>query len=139
MEICCPDTGIPLWTTIRLAFLRMVMEDVLYSVPLVGRHSGSRAWSLLRYAATFPRSFAYNALRLHALHQPYPVILMATGVRLLKRGRTIFQLQVTISSRRHLSALLRLKIYATGKWPLVITIIYCSVLLSVWKGVKGTG
>lgn len=30
LAICCPNTGIPLWTTIRHAFLLLIMGDLLY-------------------------------------------------------------------------------------------------------------
>lgn len=90
LAICCPDTGIPLWTTIRSAFLRLVMGDMLYSVPLVGGVGAQRTGSRLRQLATISRDFAYNAFRLQALDQQYPIILMATGARLVEREGCYF-------------------------------------------------
>jgi hypothetical protein len=90
LEICCPDTGIPLWTTIRIALLRLIRGDLLYGVPLVGGSAPKRPGSRLRDIPTILRSFAHNGLRLHTLDQQYPVLLMATDVRLIEREGRYF-------------------------------------------------
>ena len=36
LDIRCEHTGIPLWTTIRVPFIRMIMSDMLYDTPIVG-------------------------------------------------------------------------------------------------------
>lgn len=84
-EICCPDTGIPLWTTIRTPFLRMILGDMLYGVPLLGGGDAPRLAARLRQLATISRSFVHNALQFQALDQQYPIIVMATGVRVVVR------------------------------------------------------
>jgi len=84
-EICCPDTGIPLWTAIRDPFLRMILGDMLYGVPIVGESDVPRFGARLRQLATISRSFVHNALQFQALDQQYPIIVMATGARLVER------------------------------------------------------
>ena len=85
LEIRCPDTGIPLWSTIRVPFLRLIMGDLLYGVPIGSSGGALSAGSRLRHAAMISRSFAHNAFRFKALKQQYPILLMATGTRLMKR------------------------------------------------------
>lgn len=89
-SICCPETGIPLWTTIRSFFIRLIMGDLLYSVP-VGSGSGAvGVGSRLRQISTISRAFTHNGLQLHALDQQYPIALMATGGRLFDRDGKFF-------------------------------------------------
>lgn len=88
--LCCPDTGIPLWTAIRPVFIQLIMSDLLYGAPIFGREGATGFSSRLRKMATIPRSFAYNALRLKALRQQYPIVLMATGARLVESDGCYF-------------------------------------------------
>lgn len=88
--ICCPETGIPLWTTIRSLFIRLIMGDLLYSVPVVSGVRAVGASSKLMQMSTISRAFAHNSLRLHALDQQYPIALMATGARLFDRDGKFF-------------------------------------------------
>lgn len=83
--ICCPDTGIPLWTTIRTPFLRMILGDMLYGIPLVGGGDAPRLGSRLRQLATISRSFVHNAFQFQTLDQQYPIMVMATGARVVER------------------------------------------------------
>lgn len=89
LEICCDETGIPMWTTIRSPFLRLIQRDMLYSVPLSGEGM-VRASFRPRAASTIARSFAHNAVKLNALRPDYPVTLMATGARLIERQGKYF-------------------------------------------------
>lgn len=84
-EICCPDTGIPLWTTVRVPFLRLILGDMLYGTPLVGGEGVLSSTSSLGRMATISRSFIHNALQLQSLDRPYPIMLVATGARLVDR------------------------------------------------------
>ena len=106
LEICCPDTGIPLWSTIRLPFLRLIMGDLLYATPIVNRGAALHSGSRLRQMAMVSRSFAHNAVRLKALNQQYPVVLMATGARLIERDGCYFNCLsdhfVAVASKRTL-------------------------------------
>jgi hypothetical protein len=88
-QICCPDTSIPLWSTIRCSFLRLIMGDLLYSVPINGGSTLGSS-SKLRKISTISRAFAHNALRLHTNNQPFPIVLMATGARLRERDGRYF-------------------------------------------------
>lgn len=90
LAICCPDTGIPLWTTIRSPFLRLILGDMLYSMPLVNQGGAIRSSSRLRAASLISQSFVHNAIRLGAFPPRHPVVLMATGARLIKREERYF-------------------------------------------------
>lgn len=81
--ICCPDTGIPLWSTIREPFLRMILGDMHYSAPLTGDGGPPRPGSRLRQVAAISRSIVHNVWQSHLLKQQYPVVLMATGARVV--------------------------------------------------------
>lgn len=88
--ICCPDTGIPLWTAIREPFLRMLLGDMLYSMPLNGGDGKKRLGSSLGQMATISRSFVHNALRSRILDRRNPIMIMATGARLTEREGNYF-------------------------------------------------
>lgn len=89
-SICCPETGIPLWTTIRSLFIRLIMGDLLYSVPVVSGVGSVGAGSRIIQMSMISRAFARNGRQLHALDQQYPIALMATGARLFDRDGKIF-------------------------------------------------
>jgi hypothetical protein len=82
LEIRCPDTGIPLWSTIRVPFIRLIMSDLLYGVSI---NSGYGTGSKLMHSITILRSFAHNAARLRMFNQHFPVMVTATGARLIER------------------------------------------------------
>lgn len=88
--ICCPETGIPLWTTIRSLFIRLIMGDLLYSVPVVSGVGAVGAGSKQMQMSMISRAFAHNSLQLHALDHQYPITLMATGARLFDRDGRFF-------------------------------------------------
>jgi hypothetical protein len=90
LAICCPDTGIPLWTTIRHAFLVLIMGDLLYDSPIVKMEGALRSGTRLKAVTAISKSFVHNAIRLRSIDQEYPVALMATGARLLKREGRYF-------------------------------------------------
>lgn len=80
----CPDTGIPLWTAIRAVYLRLIIGELLYGAPIVdtGGVLGSR--SRLKTVATIARAFAHNGVQRIALRGQYPVVLIASGARLIQ-------------------------------------------------------
>ena len=88
-RICCPDTGIPLWSTIRISFLETILRDLFYEMPIPNGHS-QRLGARLRQATMISRSFFYNSLRYHSLDQEYPTMVMATGARLIEHGGRYF-------------------------------------------------
>lgn len=88
--ICCPETGIPLWTTIRSLFIRLIIGDLLYTTPVVSGVGVVGAGSRLRQMSMISRAFAHNGVGLHALDRQYPIALMATGARLLERDGKFF-------------------------------------------------
>lgn len=84
LKFKCPDTGIPLWSTIRVPFLRLIIGDLFYGVPIEGGGSGGFVSKYLHVAA-IARAFAHNALYLGGLKPRYPIMVMASGARLIKR------------------------------------------------------
>ncbi len=57
-EFVCPDTGIALWTQVRIVFFVAMMSDLLYGAPVTGRaHNRSQP---ARAAATMARSVGRN-------------------------------------------------------------------------------
>lgn len=93
IAIRCPDTGIPLWTVIRSAFLRLIIGDLLYGASIVGAGGAQGALpsgGRIKAVATMARAFAHNALRSGVPQQAYPVIVMASGARLMKHDGRYF-------------------------------------------------
>lgn len=88
--VTCPDTGIPLWTAMRTPFLRMIIGEMLYSVPIVNEAGTIRSGSRLSEVAMITKSFAYNACRIRSLNSKYPVAVMATGARLVENKGSYF-------------------------------------------------
>lgn len=84
LKFKCPDTGIPLWSTIRVPFLRLIISDLFYGVPIEGGASGGSVSKYL-HAAAIARAFAHNFLHLSGLKPRYPIMVMATGARLITR------------------------------------------------------
>lgn len=83
LDPCCPDTGIPLWVTIRPVVIELIMSDLLYGTRIVSR-GGASGSSRVKRAATVVRSFAYNAQQGFSVDHDYPIAIMATGARLSK-------------------------------------------------------
>lgn len=90
LSICCPDTGIPLWTSIRHACLVLIMGDLLYGSPVEKMEGALRSGARLKAVTTISKSFVHNAFRLRAINHEYSVALMATGARLLNREGRYF-------------------------------------------------
>lgn len=84
LEFSCPDTGIPLWSTMRVPFLRLVMRDLLFAAPLVDSYSGRGFFSTLRLGAMASRALAHNIFGFKATQVQHPIVVMATGVRLIQ-------------------------------------------------------
>ena len=89
-RLCCPDTGIPLWSTIRNSVLRMIVGDMHYSVSLTGNSDHSHSGSRLRQMTSISRSIAHNAVKSRSLKPRYPILLMATGARVTMRDTGYF-------------------------------------------------
>ena len=82
----CPDTNIPMWSVIRVPLHRLILGDMLYGVPLLGGWNADAQPSQinLKVVSSISKSFIHNAFRFQSLDQQYPVLLMATGARLVK-------------------------------------------------------
>jgi hypothetical protein len=81
--ICCPNTGIPLWTTIRVPLLRMMMEDLLYGVPVAGGGDCVSPRLKMKQLVAITRCYLHNAKQLQSVKQDYPIMLIATGARVV--------------------------------------------------------
>lgn len=90
LSVRCPDTFIPLWATIRTSFLRLIVGDMLYNQPIVGKVGSTSSYPKLRAATRILQSFAHNALLDRATVPGYPVVIMATGTRIIERGGLYF-------------------------------------------------
>lgn len=84
LEFQCPGTGIPIWTTIRVLFFRLIISDLFYGVP-IGGGANNGSVTKFSHATIIGRSFAHNVLQMNRLKQACPIIIMATGVRLIQR------------------------------------------------------
>lgn len=83
LEFSCAYTGVPLWTTIRNPFHRLLMSDLVFSSPLVEPRRGAsfrsdRIGALLAMA----RTFLHNGMARSRLRAP---ILLTTGSAGLQR------------------------------------------------------
>lgn len=58
LDFRCDQTGILVWPQIRVAFLRMMLSDLIYGVKLTGKTSATIP--VTRAAHTFARSVAHN-------------------------------------------------------------------------------
>ncbi len=80
LELRCPDTGIPLWVLLRIPFLRSIMSDALYSVPMVVPASGiPKVAAMLALGRAIPHNRT-------VLRRPRAeVLIAATGVGTILR------------------------------------------------------
>lgn len=74
-EVRCPQTGIPLWSMLRVPFLRSIMSDALYGVPMGGQ---SARVPLKQAVGSLARAAWHNTA--HRRSEPTDVVIMATGV-----------------------------------------------------------
>lgn len=83
LEFKCPKTGLLLWPLVRMAFLRMMMSDLLYTTPLVGTANPKRF--LFPAVVTLGKSVVHN---LRNPIMPRNICLMAsTEAMVLKDGK----------------------------------------------------
>lgn len=61
LEIRCPDTCIPIWSTIWVPFLRLVVGDLLCGVSIRSGNRALGAGSGLKVAVMILRSFTCNS------------------------------------------------------------------------------
>lgn len=90
LTLICKDTGIPMWGTIRIIFLRLIMGDLIYFASLIDRNTslmGYSKWTKIRVIA---RSFLYNSRFLNKLDRQYPVLIKASGSRLINQDGVYF-------------------------------------------------
>ena len=84
LDICCPKTSIPLWSTIRTTMLRMLIEQMFYEASLQTslRNIGAEGiFGKLRVAGTIVRSVVHNGRMLRGSGSPRPIVILATGMR----------------------------------------------------------
>lgn len=74
----CPQTGIPLWSQLRIAFFRTIMGDLFYNTPMPTR-SGTTS-SRRRAVMTMTRSMLRNRRFMPALRSRAPILLTGEGV-----------------------------------------------------------
>lgn len=88
----CRVTGIPLWTTVRFAFLRSITVKRFFGTPMTSP-AGSR-WSGITMAAgkvlKLGRSLLHNELWMLSHRHDFPIMLAGTGARLSHRGGRYF-------------------------------------------------
>lgn len=87
----CRETGIPLWTTLRFPFFRLILGDLLYGNAIVGRAvMGSSRLAAPGKLLKLARSVAHNEVWMQRRRAAYPVLLMPTGARLVQRDGRYF-------------------------------------------------
>jgi hypothetical protein len=89
-SIFCPETGIPLWSVLRGRLHRLILGDLLYGKPFLDGWNVEGTGSKSSMIAAVSKSFIYNAVKLQSIRQHYPVLLMATGARLIKTDGLYF-------------------------------------------------
>jgi hypothetical protein len=57
LALCCPQTGIPVWPNVRIAFFRQIMADLLFATGSVEPPAESRSW---RAVGVLGRAAAHN-------------------------------------------------------------------------------
>jgi hypothetical protein len=76
LDVRCTQTGIPLWTMIRVPFIRMIMSDLLYGTPLNGDvASGSK----FRAISSLSKALLHN-IRLGKDSKKADILLMSHGL-----------------------------------------------------------
>ena len=86
----CPDTAIPLWSLIRGRLHRMILGDYFYGGSLTGGWDADKKQINIKLAATVSKAFIHNAYQIQTLNQGYPVLIMATGARIIKNDGLYF-------------------------------------------------
>ena len=89
LEICCPDTGIPLWSTIRSVYMRTIMEDLLYAGSMPMMHSSGMG-GIFKAVKALTKSFAHNKIKIRSITGQFPIVLMSTGPRLVRNDGQYF-------------------------------------------------
>lgn len=88
MSICCPDTGIPMWVTVRHALLSFALGDYLYKSSVVNMGGRISSGSKFKALSVISKSCAYNFYKAPDYNKNYPILIMSTGARLLiKEGK----------------------------------------------------
>ena len=93
LELCCPDTGIPVWSTIRSVFIRTIMEDSFYTVSLMparGMESVRGGGVKFEAVKALGKSFAHNRMKISQLNEEFPIVIMSTGPRLVNNDGEYF-------------------------------------------------
>jgi hypothetical protein len=89
----CPDTGVPLWSLIRSVFIHLIMSDRLYASQIVavdGNNGILRGTPRAKMARLIAKAFLHNAAFALRARGDSPVVLMASGARLVKDGELNF-------------------------------------------------
>ncbi|HEY8608896.1 MAG TPA: hypothetical protein VIM12_17415 [Noviherbaspirillum sp.] len=115
LAVRCPDTDIPLWPAIRVAFLRTIIGDLVYGTPIAQPPSG--AASRARRASAISRAYLHNAGRMLRMRPCYPILTMATGARLLRQDGRYFNCLSDYFIRVEPSRTLAVEEMFDWKWP----------------------
>jgi hypothetical protein len=90
LSICCPATGVPLWSILRGRLHRLILGDILYGKPFLDGWNIQETGNNLNFMATVSKSFINNTVKLQTIKRKYPVLLMATGARLIQTDGLYF-------------------------------------------------
>lgn len=89
----CPDTGVPLWSLIRAVFIQLIMADKLYASQIVsvnGNNGILGGTPRAKMAGLIAKAFLHNAAFAMRRRADSPVVLMASGARVVKQGNLHF-------------------------------------------------
>jgi hypothetical protein len=108
----CPEAGYLLWPPIRNVFIRFVMSDLLYQVPLLSEERPS----LPRKAyASVVKACAHNMLKGRILKGP--ILISATGSHVLRDGQYFNRLSDYFALAAHEKTVTLESLFIDWHWP----------------------
>lgn len=78
LEPCCPDTGIPVWPLVRVAFLRLIMADLLFGSGVMEPPMQPRS---LRAISVLGRSALHNLISRRGFGMHGEVVVSTNTIR----------------------------------------------------------
>lgn len=78
VSVCASEGNIPIWTQIRVAFLRLILSDMLYGNQVTGRSSASVPKA--RALTTMARAIVHNLVHTRLDSFAAPICIMGDGV-----------------------------------------------------------
>lgn len=78
LDFRCSATELPHWPQVRVAFLRMMMSDLVYGVRITGTTSAAKSWT--RAGATMLRSLVHNVLQARSKNMDARICITSDGV-----------------------------------------------------------